>query len=45
MKTKTRFGYDFRVDMRVMVFPLPGGPQMMKGFFWESHWPRNFWWR
>lgn len=30
-------GKDFNVDMRVMVFPEPGGPQRMNGRCYDSH--------
>lgn len=36
MKTRSRLGLEVRVDMRVIVFPLPGGPHMIKALLFLS---------
>lgn len=43
MKIKSRFGFEESVDIKVIVFPLPGGPQMMKARFCLIQPPRMYW--
>lgn len=43
INVRTKFGWSFRVDIRVIVFPDPGGPQRIKGFWLSSQWPSIVW--
>jgi hypothetical protein len=40
MKTISQLGKDFKVDINVIVFPEPGGPQIKNALCSESHAPR-----
>ena len=43
MKTISQLGKDFKVDIKVIVFPEPGGPQIKNALCSESHAPRINW--
>lgn len=42
IKTKSRLGLEVSVDMRVIVFPLPGGPQIIKDLLFLSQLQRMY---